>query len=160
MDPNAVAQQFITAYGTFLTSGNVAGMSALYGADSTVIYDGTIARGQGAITSTFVAPRLAGGVKMRLSGHSVQGTATGHLLISMDGEFDKPPGHFHVVILLGPTPAGGMYIKAELGRCVGAAARQGRSSASVCVCVCVCVCGLCVCARVCVEGWREGPALL
>ena len=120
MDANGVAQQFISAYMGALASGNVAGMSALYGADSTVMYDGAMAKGQAAIAATFIAPRLAGGVKARVSGFSAQGTATGHLLVTLDGDFDKPAGHFMLVILLSPTPTGGMYIKAEVGRCVGA----------------------------------------
>jgi hypothetical protein len=135
MDPNAIAGQFLQAYFGFLTSGNAAGLGALYGADSTVVYDGAIQQGQAAIAAAFIAPRLAGGVTVRPSGYSVQGTATGHLLIAVDGEYNKPPGHFHQVFLLSPTPGGGMYIRAEVCRCGLVAARGGRAP---CCCCCCC----------------------
>ena len=116
MDPNAIAQQFIGAYVGFLTTGNVAGLTSLYGEDSVCIYDGTVARGQAQIAATFINPRLPGGVKARVSGFSAQGTATNHLLVTLDGEYDKPPGHFHQAILLSPTASGGMYIRADIAR--------------------------------------------
>lgn len=117
-DPVAVASQFLPHFTTLAAQGNVAGMQALYGEDSIASYDGNLAQGAQAISNAFVAPRLAGGLQIRFSGFSAQLTATNHIIISADGESNKPQGRFTQVFLLGTTAAGGMYIKVDFCRCV------------------------------------------
>jgi len=115
-DPVAIAGQFIQFYVQNAQSGNVAGVSSLYGDDSVASYDGNLVTGAAAISSNFIACRVSGGVNIRVSGFSSQMTPTGHVMISVDGESNKPAGRFVQVFLLGSTPTGGMYIKADFCR--------------------------------------------
>ena len=120
MDPaqaNGIGQQFLAAYTGALEQQNAATLGSLYGADSIAIYDGNVVRGSQAILQGLFAPRLGQGpIKTRISGFSAQATPTNHMVITVDGEYSNPAGHFKQVFVLSSIPTGGMYIKADVCR--------------------------------------------
>ena len=113
-DPEAIGRAFLEAYAKFAAEGNVAGLTSLYGADSFAAYEGTVQRGQAAISAAFIAPRLP--ARIRFAGSNVQATPVGLLLVMVNGESDKPAGRFTQLFALGALPGGGFYIKADVCR--------------------------------------------
>ena len=115
-DPAAIARAFLDAFSKFAAEGNVAGLTSLYGPDSFAAYEGTLQRGQAAISAAFIAPRLP--TRIRFSGFNAQATPVGLLLVMVNGESEKPAGRFTQLFALSQLPAGGFYIKADVCRCV------------------------------------------
>ena len=89
-DPTAIARAFLDAFGGACSSGNIASLKGLYGADSVASYDGTLVRGVDAIAASIITPRLTGGALVKWSRFDGQLTATNQLVILATGESAKP----------------------------------------------------------------------
>lgn len=101
---------------------DLASVGGIYGADSVVAIDGTPADGPAAIAE-FYKMRFAGGpVGMKIISTDAQFTpdaASPKLLVLVTGDTGsagKAAARFQQLFILGPTPAGGMYIRTELLR--------------------------------------------
>jgi len=88
-----IAQAFLQAYGTALSTANAAQLAGLYGADSVLCLDGQVAEGGANIAAQVITPRLAGGgISLRISKFDVQAVkATNQVLIFLTGEASAFP---------------------------------------------------------------------